>query len=322
MKEAEIKSLLSEVYGTRRFERQGEWVMSPCPLAPWTHEKKTDSNPSFGVHIADNDKSIFNCFTCGHKGPMSRLVQLRERFTGENHGKLVAALQKEEAYQAELPEWGEGDARTEKPEPLPRAMCNLYPSCDPEHDYLHSRYIRPVAARLSGALYDDDDHGAERIVLPIYGLDGKCYGYTGRAIDSKVTPKVRDYHGLKKKSLLLGMHRVDDSTDRIILVEGLFDYLNLIQYGHVALAVMHSGLTDHQADLVREIGKPTYLMYDNDAAGRKGVEEASKKLTGYVPVMVCDWPDFEEEYGVYEDGDPGDLTNAEVEYLLREAQIL
>ena len=52
---------------------------------------------------------------------------------------------------------------------------------------------------------DDDGHGAERIIFPVRGREGELYGYTGRAIDEDVQPRIRDYYGLPKRACLLGL---------------------------------------------------------------------------------------------------------------------
>ena len=38
----------------------GEWIVAPCPLAPWKHDSGTDSNPSFAIKTGPED--AFNCF--------------------------------------------------------------------------------------------------------------------------------------------------------------------------------------------------------------------------------------------------------------------
>ena len=45
-----------------------------CPLAPWTHDRGTDSKPSFGFKIADNGQIVYNCLSCKAKGRLSNLV--------------------------------------------------------------------------------------------------------------------------------------------------------------------------------------------------------------------------------------------------------
>jgi hypothetical protein len=106
MRDSDIRALLKDVVGPNiKLGKVGDWVMAPCPLARWTHEKGSDSNPSFGVHVHDSDTSIFNCFTCHKKGPMSYFLQLMQGYTGKDYSRLINSLTLDETYQAELPEW-------------------------------------------------------------------------------------------------------------------------------------------------------------------------------------------------------------------------
>jgi DNA primase len=324
VKEHDIRAFLKSFAGPNiKITIINGWVMVPCPLARWTHASGTDSHPSFGVSIKNEDKSSFHCFTCKKKGPLSRFVKLWEQFTGENHGKLIAQLERDEAYQAELPDWD--DCRqlqnAERPEPLPDYLANLYDPLEGNHVYLQDRGITERGVERARLMIDPDDQGVERIVFPVYGLDGKCYGYTGRASSDKVQPKVRDYHGLQKRSLLLGLHTVTEEDKYVIVVEGLLDYLNLTQYGYAALAVMHSTLTDHQADILKNIGKPVYLMYDHDEAGRLGAKQAADKLVAYIPVMACDW-DAADFGDADPPNDPAELYEEEIPLMLEGAQLL
>lgn len=325
MREDDIRSLLKDMTNNQNLRMQtiSSWVMCTCPLAPWTHEKGSDTKPSFGVSIHDDDTSIFNCFTCGEKGPMSYFVQLMGDYTGTDYDSLIESLELDELYAAELPEWDTCRQlqKNQKPEPLPKHFEDLYEPMEEVHPYLKERGIKePDVIQTCRLCVDPDDQGVERIVFPVYGLDGNLYGFTGRATSDIVQPKVKDYFGLPKKDLLLGLHNVGPDTERVIIVEGLFDYLNLCQFGYTALAVMHSGLTDPQAKLVREIGKPTYLMYDDDLAGRKGTKQATELLKGFVPTMLCEYPEPEDD-DEEAPTDPAELYRKEVVWMLSNAEM-
>lgn len=62
MDRTSVRELVREVMGpnTEMIDTDN-WVSIPCPLAPWTHEKRRDSNPSAGISVRDGGTSIFNC---------------------------------------------------------------------------------------------------------------------------------------------------------------------------------------------------------------------------------------------------------------------
>lgn len=321
MEEIGIRELIREVVGPNtKMERKGEWVMMPCPLAPWRHSGGSDSKPSFGIHIEDEDSSFFHCFTCKSKGPISWFLKLMERYTGEDYQALIKSIDMEETYLAPLPTWDTARAKVKKAvqEPVDETMVYIYEDVDVSHVYLRERGItsRDAVAR-SGILLDPgDSRGDERILFPVRGPTGILYGFTGRATSPKTDPKVRDYHGLAKEQNLLGIHLIDPKVHKyVVLVEGLFDFLNGLQCGQPTVAVLHSSLTDAQAALLKELGLPVYVFFDNDEAGQNGKRVVNDKLKGHVPVMYVKYP-REFRFG---DGDPGELYPEEFTEMIENA---
>lgn len=281
------------------FKREGHWLMTSCPLAPWTHDRGTDSSPSFGVTVEDDEVSVFHCFTCHKKGPLSHLIRLMERYTGEDYGPLKRALKGGEAYGYPLPSYeaakGRRKARKGRetlPEPPDEMLLDLYDSAA-GHPYLAERKITDETAEQLGLLHDPGDYsGAERILFPVYTHDGIFYGITGRAVDRDVELRVKDYHGLPKRLLLLGSERIDRDHDKhVVLVEGLFDYAWVRQCGEPAVASMHANLTEAQVRILQHIGLPVVVFYDNDGPGREATDIVIEKLRGSVPVMRVKYPD-------------------------------
>jgi len=323
MRKEDIKSLLKDVMGPNtKFIKAPGWVMCKCPMARWTHQKGADNTPSFGVHIHNDETSIFNCFTCKKKGPMSYFLKLMETYTGENYAKVIRALENDEAYQAELPEWDVCRERTAVTvlEPVPPEFLDIFEPIDEVPEYLENRGITRMQTIANARLrIDPDNDGTERIIFPVYGLDGLLYGFTGRATNDTTNPKVRDYFGLPKKDLLLGLHRITSDTNYVVVVEGLFDYLAGVENDYPALAVMHSTLTAAQADILKVIGLPTYLLYDDDKAGREGTQKAIQALRGYVPVMRCAYPRYTNDKAPK---DPAEMTEHEWGDALDEAEMM
>lgn len=318
MDEARIRELLVEL-GAKpsTLENKGGWVMTSCLLAPWTHERGADSNPSFGVHIEDNDVSIFNCLTCKRKGPMHYLVELMEQYTGEDYGYLSENVDLEEAFLPTLPAWETTKRQRviERPNVVQEAYVDLY---DPAHGhpYLVDRGITDEGAvdRMGLRVDPSDSSGVERIMFPVRGPDGTLHGFSGRATNNRAVPKAKDYFGLDKRLLLLGAHLIAAESPYVILTEGLFDYANMVQLGQPAVAAMHSTLTLAQARMLIRWGKPVYVFYDNDKAGREGRQIVYELLHEHLPVMRVKYPKDAK--------DPGELYGDEVERMVRRAVLM
>lgn len=284
MDRAEIRELLKEVLGPNtQLIDHTKWVSLCCPLAPWTHPGGKDSSPSSGVSIKEDDISIFHCWGCGSKGTVPWLLKELEKYTGDDHGKLIKSLEHGEYLGGALPEWGAKKPKVEE-RILDDEYLNLYDSAV-GHWYLRDRGILRSTARDIGLLLDpSDSSGDERILFPVFNLRRQLVGMTGRAVLDGVEPRVRDYHGFQKANSLLGIHLIDPEDTEVVVVEGLFDFAMVYQYGYSVVAALHAGLTEGQARLLREVGRPVVLMYDNDAAGAAGTETAIQLLKRHVPV--------------------------------------
>jgi hypothetical protein len=189
------------------------------------------------------------------------------------------------------------------------------------HVYLHARDVSDVTAQLLELRLDPaDSHGHERILFPVRGLDGTLYGFTGRATNNDVEPRIRDYHGLPKRRLLLGAHLLDESDSQVVLVEGLFDYAKMREYEIPAVAVMHSGLTDDQADILKSIAKPVVVMFDNDRAGIEGTGKVIDVLRDHLPVLVANYDLAVNRILAYTD--PGSLPEAIATRMVEDADLV
>lgn len=298
------------------------WVSIPCPLAQWTHDRGKDSRPSAGISVAD--QSIFNCFSCHKKGTLSWLLRQLERYTGEEFGGLISSLEEDSYFGGVLPEWG---GRAIEP-PMQALDAGLYLSLYDSavgHPYLLSRGVSRDATTKMQLLFDPGDGGDPRIVFPVFGLDGLLYGFSGRAIEPKAALKVKDYYGLPKRKLLLGAHLLS-GADFVILVEGLLDYAKLVTYGLPAVAMMGSSLTQHQADILLQVGKPVYIFHDQDSAGIDARDRAGEMLCRHLPTMKVRYPKESTvetpEGGLRPPVDPAELTKAQALGMLRDARLI
>lgn len=315
MDKESIQDLLSELGVSRNTMRIiNGWVSAPCPLAPWRHDRGTDRSPSFGVKIQSNGPSNFNCFTCHQRGSLSRLIKEIGRRTGTDLSGLITDTDREELLGGDMPEWGRRTKHTPAlGDPVNENVLFAYEAAV-GHPYLRARGVPDSIIVQFGLLYDPDDRGVPRILAPVRHVDGKLYGFLGRAT-TEAQPKVRDYFGLPKRSLVFGMDKVATAPNRrVVLTEGVFDALRVCQHGYKGVAALHSNLTDEQAKILRNNAESVVIMFDNDKAGSLGAKIVTEKLRGYLPLFRVKYPE-----GV---NDPDELTAEEMDRMLRKARMV
>lgn len=308
-----------------------KWVMLSCPLAPWLHDSGSDSHPSAGISITDEEEepSKFNCFTCKTRGSLPHLFSKLSRRNGVDYSKWVNDLRTIELVGAPLPDYN--NRRNLKkavkfvyPE-VDSIVTKLYPSAV-NNEYVINRGIPNHTIEELGLLVDPDNKKTSRILFPVHSVDGVLRGFSGRAFNPvDATPKVRDYFGLPKERLLLGAHRIGTDHDFVVVVEGLFDYAKLASFNAPVVALMHSGITEHQLDILLGFRRPIYLMLDKDRAGMAGTETICKQAYRHVPVMLTEYPLrrylSKGEYRYYSASDPAMLTKQEYDIMINKARL-
>jgi hypothetical protein len=321
MQEGKLRKLLRDLDIDIMHKNRRGWLVAPCPFSPYLHEFGTDSNPSFCVKINDEGYSGFNCFTCHQRGNLSHLINRLGEFRDDDYHKMAIRAMIEETpdnfkdFDESMDEMMEVD----EIDPIDAAIyLRMYPMAWDSKEakaYLTARGIGKKTCELLDLRWDSDQR---RVLFPVYGYDRELYGFTGRSIlapedyPSKKYPKVKDYAGLRKDSLLLGGHLVD-LTKPVIVVEGLFALAHLIEIGVPefanVVATMGSFLSENQRDALVDFDQTIFLLYDDDAAGdlglfgnpdRKDHPGAVSMLKPHVPTFVCLYPEDST-------GDPDDL---------------
>lgn len=205
-----------------------------------------DSNPSMRV---DKITGIFHCLSCGFKGSIfshfgekPNQQQIRRELLRK---KIQLKLAESVGFvmpQDALPY--EGDWRGIKPE----------------------TYIKFEAFQHSAPEY------IGRIVFPIKDISGKIVAFVGRHTNMLRTPK----YMINPPSVKMPLFPiVTPIKGNVILVEGIFDMLNLHDKG-LTNAVCSFGtrtITKEKLELLKMQNVSTLdIMYDGDEAGRKATE--------------------------------------------------
>ncbi len=317
------------------------WISAPCPLASYLHAKRRDSHPSFAVCVNDNGVSSYTCMSCHDHGTFNRLAFRLAYFRKDISIKEIAnAIQRQEIAGYSPNDWAETSEPSRVSTEI-NANSDLYPSFIEypfARAYLKARNIS-VNTALALGLRADSDRG--RVLFPVYDSRRKFRGFSGRAIelpsiprstqarwrqtDGRNYPKVRDYLGLPKRSLLLGEHQVRvRSGYPVILVEGLFAYARLKQYRiQNVVALLGSATTPEKTKTFIRWNLPVVCLLDNDEAGIAGIygnHHQDQKVLGLidylyeeVPLLLPNWPENKN--------DPDDLTKPEVVNLIKTAEL-
>ena len=113
-----------------------------------------------------------------------------------------------------------------------------------------------------------------RLLFPLFSISGKIIGFGGRRL-SKKGPKYLNSSDTpihkKGKNLYSLWHAKEDirKTEKVILVEGYFDFLSLYKAGiKNAVACLGTSLTTDQAELISRYAKEVILFFDEDTAGK------------------------------------------------------
>jgi DNA primase len=181
------------------------------------------------------------------------------------------------------------------------------------------REIGAMRAHLHGLGYDDDRLLAagllvrrddreelrprfrDRLMFPILDPGGHTAGFGGRLLgpgepkylnsaESDIFSKGRILYNLSTARAAI---RRDD---RVLVVEGYFDALRLVDAGiECVVAPMGTALTEQQAELIGRFTRHVFLLYDSDAAGQKATFRAADVLLSKgLEVRVVTMPEGED----------------------------
>ena len=134
-----------------------------------------------------------------------------------------------------------------------------------------------------------------RIMFPLYDLDGKVVGFSGRIYNGEKESKYtnsKESPIFKKGLLLYNYHRaIEFSREQkeIIVVEGFMDVIRLHCVGiKNVVATMGTAITKEHAELLRKLSKNIILCFDGDSAGEKATKSAIEALNniGIEPKII------------------------------------
>ena len=238
-----------------------------------------DSNPSMRI---DKITGIFHCFSCGYKGnifkyfdtPVSFLEQKRARMKQKISDKLVENVGLE----------------------MPKNFL-LYKG--------NFRGIKPETYIKYGAFTHHEPQYVGRVVFPIKDITGRITAFIGRHMDSTVVPKYMIFPPKAKMPLFPSHAR--PILGRVVLVEGIFDAINLLDKGLPnAMCCFGTRTIDiYKLSILKVQGvSGVDILFDGDIAGQEAAENVAE---------LCDQVELLSEVVRMDQGlDPGALPENRV----------
>ena len=256
--------------------KQGEkYILTSCPLAPWTHPKKVDTNPSL---IMWERYNRWKCYSCGHTGEISDLFRKYNEFSGNNidHEEFdlfISAPEMESMPNAVLFE-----AILDNFEPGSHNDCVAY---------LLKRGIDLDSIDRYNLKYDTNNRN---VVVPVYdGRDKGLVGAYGRRA-SMVEKRHHNYFGFQTQLELGGFQHLEQ--DRNLVVEGLFDVLKCWKWaeeiGFNVYSTFTASLSQSQANKLLDTSVPNHIAWDQDSAGKRARSKL-RLLNEDYGLTVYDW---------------------------------
>lgn len=246
-----------------------------------------DSNPSFRI---DKTTGIAHCFSCGFKTNIFKFYGLLT-----NHVSIRVAKLKEKLRA--LQENTNGLEPLEGSKPFNRAF----------------RGISSQTLKLFGAFETDKvDKMEDRIIFPITDVRDKTVCYVGRHTLSSGNPRYVNYPS--GVTIPLFPAKFDQHYKNVVLVEGMFDFLNCYDKG-LRNTVCTFGTSKLLNDVPQKLlsfkvmgVEKFFILYDGDTPGR----EAARKIKPLIEEagFMCEIIDLPEG------DDPGVISQEYVDSII------
>jgi DNA primase len=317
-------------------KKSGKNFKGLCPF----HEEKT---PSF---VVNPEKQIFHCFGCGIGGNVIKFIMAIENISFTE--AVITAARKagvkidisgykpvDEEKRTELIKANEFAAKCYREALLSsigkRAMDYLFERnltekeisrfslgfAPNQKDFLSKKISENKLDRedfISAGLLNENgvDIFRNRIMFPIFDLQGNIAGFGGRGLDETSIPKYLNTGEnvvFNKSRLLYGLNWAKNSIKEkkfVLLVEGYFDVLKLHSNGiENCAAPMGTSLTDSHLYLLKRFTDKILLVFDSDEAGiQASLRNLDSVLSRGFETKICLLPvnfdpdRFVDEYGI------------------------
>lgn len=230
----------------------------------------------------DQVLGIFHCLSCGYKGSLST-------FFGENFDPVSIAREK----------------LRRKIKEVRAASIGLH---IPQNAVFLEEDFRVSANTLKEfeAFRSLDDDFRYRVVFPIRDIKGKIVCFVGRAEEDYTGKAKYKVSPSKAKVPLFPLNKLQPEKGRVMLVEGLFDLLNLYQHGfrNVLCTFGTSTVNSEKLSFLKLLNVDGIdICFDGDEAGKAAANEVKS---------LCESQNFQVKVINLPNCDPGDLPKEKV----------
>lgn len=304
--------------------QKGKNYFGICPF----HD---DHNPSMSVSL---DKQMYKCFVCGNSGNVFNFVMEYEKISFLEAVKIVAD-KVGISFEYNTSNKIKVDNKNNRLYEIYDIATKFYQNNlntvygKEAKKYLNERKIDETIIKqfniglslndtelynvLKSKGYNDDeimesavgykkgnnvfDLYKNRIMFPLYDLEGRVNGFSGREYLEKTSNKyinTKETKIFKKGELLYNYHIAKTLARKeksIIIVEGFMDVIRLNSIGiKNVVATMGTAVTKNQASLISKLAPNIILMFDGDSAGDKAtksfIDEYSNKINNIQVVRL------------------------------------
>lgn len=233
------------------------------------------------------DKPVFNCFRCGYKGGWAKLIVKLKGIGFDEANELVK----------DSHSYKKREKKNESLTPIP--LPPFSPFTTEAIEYLNKRGINDSDIEQYGMYYCSTGEFFNRIIIPIY-YNNRQITFLGRAI-SKSFIRYRGPKGSPLGRLLFNYDAIPKKTEKMVLVEGIFDAIRLARLGWPVVATFGKKISEFQIDLIRNKNPHEVVIYwDSDAS--KEIKSAFLMLQKH----------FNTSMALIEEGDPDTYSNPEL----------
>lgn len=306
----DVESCMNEL-GIQILKITNNEVIARCP-AHLERLGKEDGHPSWSVLVddkltADGDvipAGTHSCFSCSFSGTFVSLVQyVLDYEIGDAEAWVRARGGKERAKKV-LARRNASPAQTDTTKVINEASLALMDI--PPREVLAKRNLSHESAIHYGVLWDASKSAW---ILPIRDPDtNKLRGWQ---VKNERIFKNQPY-SVKKADTLFGLDVFD--SDTIICMESPLDTLRLFSAGVVGgVATYGASVSTSQIDLMCIYADTIIIAMDNDSPGWAATKKIYSRAKGKVRIRVFNYN------GMAKVKDPGDMTDAQILFGLREA---
>lgn len=259
-------------------ETNKKWVGFSCPLAEHSaaHGFKKDEHPSAGATLGEDGVYYWNCFCCGAKGTLSRLVTSLSKQRRVSYANILGELTIGRYYE-DYDSISYKGTEVGKNLPIPDYVYEaVFEDLDNEaNEYMTKRGITKETIDTLSIRYSSI---RKRVIFPYINADQEIVGYSGRSILPNPKRKMLNSQ-FNKNTVLLGMHLWKGRPT--VIVEGLFAYAKAYQVLHKdydVAALSGTSLSEQQANILINKDMPVILFLDGDAPGVAATKVVSETI--------------------------------------------